>query len=133
MAIRSYHHDCVVIEYQNHIFTHTWLVVSCVMLLDHTFTPRLTGIVSALVYFPLELGSKDYNLWDQAVNDILIDQVSILMDSPVNTTLVTFFDESDAISLSVCSWFLCLVSTFLIILNHSFLLAPYFIQNVEPP
>ena len=67
--------------------------------------------MSTVTYFPLEPGCEDDSVLDQAFKDFELGLDSILTD-PVNTPeLEASFDEADAISSSVSSVFLCLLST----------------------
>ena len=109
----------VVIGYQVDEFTHTssaeWFVTH-----SHIY-PGFTGKVSSLTHFPP--GCEDYAFLAQAVADFEQGLDSILTDSLETLELDTSLDEPDVIISSVSSGFLCLVSSLLIILNHSLLLA----------
>ena len=110
----------MVIVYQVDEFTHTWSAeqfVAC----SHMY-PGLTGKMSSLTHFPLELGCEDYASLDQGVADFEQGLDSILTDSLETLELDTFLDEPDVITSSVSSGFLHLVST---LSDHSkFQLAP---------
>ena len=111
----------VVIWYQVDEFTHTW---SAEWFVAHSHIyPRFTGKVSSLAHFALEPEYEDYSFLDQAVADFEQDLDSIFTDSLKTPELDTSLDEPDAIMSSVSSGFLHSVSTLLIILNCSLLLA----------
>ena len=99
----------VVIGYQVDEFTHTWsaewfVTCSCIY-------PGFTGKVSSLTHFPLEPRCEDYAFLDQAVADFKHGLDSILTDSLETLELDTSLEEPDAITSSVSSGFLHLVST----------------------
>ena len=99
----------VVIGYQVDEFTHTWSAegfVAC----SHIY-PGFTGKVSSLTHLPLEPGCEDYAFLDQAVADFEQGLDSILTDSLKTPESDTSLDETDAITFSVSSGFLHLVST----------------------
>ena len=99
----------VLIGYQVDEFTCTWSAeqfVTC----SHIY-PGLTGKVSSLTHFPLEPGCEDYAFLDQAVADFEQGLDSILTDSLETLELDTSLEEPDAITSSVSSGFLHLVST----------------------
>ena len=73
--------------------------------------PGLTGKVSSLTHFPLELGCEDYSLLDQAMADFEQGLDSILTDTLETSELDASLDELDAAPSSVSSGFLHLVST----------------------
>ena len=99
----------VVIGHQVDEFTHTW---SAEQFVAHSHIyPWFTGKVSSLTHFTLELGCEDYSFLDQAMADFEQGLVSILTDSLEKPELDTSLDEPDAITSSVSSGFLCLVST----------------------
>ena len=94
----------VVIGYQVNEFTCTWSTerfVAC----SHIY-PGFTGKVSSLTHFTL-----DYTFLDQAFADFEQGLDSILTDSLKTLELDTSLDETDAVTSSICSRFLCLVST----------------------
>ena len=97
----------VVIGYQVDESTHTWSAEWFVALF-HIY-PGFTGKVSSLT---LEPGCGDYSFLDQAVADFEQGLVSILTNSLETPELDTSLDESDAITSSISSGFLPLVSTF---------------------
>ena len=99
----------VVIGYQVDEFTHTWSA-ECFVAHFHIY-PGFTGKVSLSTHFPLEPGCEDYVFLDQAVADFKQGLDSILTDSLETWELDTSLDEPDAITSSVSSWFLHLVST----------------------
>ena len=70
-----------------------------------------TGMVLSLTHFPLELGCEDYSFLDQAMADFEQGLDSILTNSLETPELDTSLDEFDAITSSVSSGFLHLVST----------------------
>ena len=99
----------VVIGYQVDEFTHIW---SAEQFVAHSHIyPGFTGKVSSLIHFPLEPGCEDYAFLDQAVTDFEQGLDSILTDSLETPELDTSLEEPDAITSSVSSGFLCLVST----------------------
>ena len=109
------------IGYQLDEFTHTW---SAEQFVGHSdIYPGFTGKVSSLNHFLLELGCENYSFLDQAMTDFEQGLDSILTDSHETPELDAFFDVQDAINSSVSSGFLHSVSTLLIILNCSLLLA----------
>ena len=65
----------------------------------------------SLTHYLLELGCEDYSFLDQAVADFEQGLDSILTDSIETPEFDTSFDEPDAITSSVSSGFLYLVST----------------------
>ena len=73
--------------------------------------PEFTGNVSSLTHIPVEPGCEDYSFLDQAVADFEQVLDSILTDSIETPELDTSLNEPDAITSSVSSGFLCLVST----------------------
>ena len=99
----------VMIGYQVDEFTRTWSAQQFVAL--SLIYPGFTGKVSSLTHFPLEPGCEDYALLDQAVADFEQGLHSILTDSLETLELDTSLEEPDAITSSVTSGFLCLVST----------------------
>ena len=99
----------VVIGYQGDEFTHTWSVEWFVAH-SHIY-PGLTGKVLLLTHFPLELGCKDYSFLDQTMADFEKGLDSILTDSLETPELDTSLHMPDAITSSVSSGLLCLVST----------------------
>ena len=99
----------VVIGYQVDKFPCTWSAEQFVAH-PHIY-PGFTGKVSSLTHFPLELGWEDYSFFDQAMADFDQGLDSILTNSLETPKLDTSFDEPDAITFSVSSGFLCLVST----------------------
>ena len=99
----------VVIGYQADEFTCTWCAAWFVAH-SHIY-PRFTGKVSSLTNFSLESGCEDYSFLDQAVADFEQDLDSFLTDAIETPELETSLDESDAITSSVSSGFLCLVSS----------------------
>ena len=99
----------VVIGYQVDEFTHTWSVEWFVAH-SHIYL-GFTGKVSSLTHFPLEPGCEDYGFLDQAVAHFNQGLDSILTDSLETPVLDTSLEEPDAITSSVSSGFLCLVST----------------------
>ena len=99
----------VVIGYHADEFTCTWSAeqfFAC----SHIY-PEFTGKVSSLTHFSLEPGCVDYSFLDQALADFEQGLDSILTDSIKTPQLDTSLDEPDAITSSVSSWFLHLVST----------------------
>ena len=100
--------SCVVIGYQVDDFTHTW---SAEWFVAHSHIyPGFTGKVSSLTHFPLEPGCEDYSFLDQAMGDFEQGLDSILTNSLETSELDTSLDEPDAITSSVSSGFLHLVS-----------------------
>ena len=99
----------VVIGYQVDEFTCTWSAEWFVAR-SHIY-PGFTGKVSSLTHFPLEPGCEDYAFLDQAVADFEQGLDSILTDSLETPDLDTSLQESDAVTSSVSSGFLHLVST----------------------
>ena len=99
----------VVFGYQVHEFTHTWSAEWFVAP-SHIY-PWLTGKVLSLTHFPLEPGCEDYSFLDQAVADFEQGLDSILINSLETLELDTSFDEPDAMTSSVSSGCLSLVST----------------------
>ena len=99
----------VVIGYQVDEFTHTWSVEQFVA--NSHIYPGFTGKVSSLTHSPLEPGCEDYAFLDQAVADFKQGLDSILTDSLETLELDTSLEEPNAITSSVSSGFLCLVST----------------------
>ena len=96
-------------QYQVDEFTCTW---SAEWFLAHSHIyPGFTGKVSSLTHFPLEPGCEDYAFLDQAVADFEQGMDSILTDSLKTLELDTSLEEPDAITSSVFSGFLHLVST----------------------
>ena len=94
----------MVIGYQVDEFTHTW---SAELFVAHSnIYPGFTGKVSSLTHFSLEPGCED-----QAVADFEQGLDSILTDSLKTLELDTSLEKPDAITSSVSSGFLCLVST----------------------
>ena len=67
--------------------------------------------MSSLTHFPLEPGCEDYAFLDQAVADLKQGLHSILTDSLDTVELDASLEEPDAITSSVSSGFLHLVST----------------------
>ena len=99
----------VVIGYQIDEFART---LSAELFVAHSHIyPGFTGKVSSLTHFPLEPGCEDYAFLDQAVADFEQGFDSILTDSLDTLELDTSLEEPDAITSSVSSGFLCLVST----------------------
>ena len=99
----------VVIGYQVDEFTRTWSAEQFVACF-HIY-PGFTGKVSSLTHFPLEPGCEDYAFLDQAVADFQQGLDSILTDSLETPELDTSLEEPDAVTSSVSSRFLHLVST----------------------
>ena len=98
----------MVIGYQVDEFIHMWSVEQFVAH-SHIY-PGFMGMVSSLTHFPLESGCEDYSFLNQAVADFAQGLDSILTDSIETPKLDTSLDEPDAITSSVSSGFLCLVS-----------------------
>ena len=99
----------MVIGYQIDEFTCTW---SAEQFVAHSHIyPGFTGKMSSLTHFPLEPGCDNYVFLDQAVADFEQGLDSILTDSLETPELDTSLEEPDAITSSVSSGFLCLVST----------------------
>ena len=99
----------VVIGYQVDEFPGTW---SAEQFVAHSHIyPGFTGKVSSLTHFPLEPGCEDYAFFDQAVADFKQGLDSILTDSLRTLELDTSLEEPVAITSSVSSGFLHLVST----------------------
>ena len=73
--------------------------------------PGFTGKVSSLTLFPLKPGFEDYSFVDQDVADFEQGLGSILTDCIETPELDTSLDEPDAITSSVSSGFLHMVST----------------------
>ena len=67
--------------------------------------------MSTLTHFPLEPDCEDYSFLDQAVEDFEHGMDSILTDSTDTLGLDASFDETDTMSSSVSSDFLCTVNT----------------------
>ena len=102
-------YSIVVIGYQVDEFTHNW---SAEQFVAHSHIyPGFTGKMSSLTHFSLEPECEDYAFLDQAVADFEQDLDSILTDSLKTLELDISLDEPDAITSSVSSEFLCLVST----------------------
>ena len=99
----------VVNWYLNAKFTHTWCVRQFVAY-SHIY-PGFTGKVSSLTHFNLEPGCKDYSFLDKAVVEFEQGFESILIDSMKTPKLDTSLDMTDAITSSVSSGFLYIVST----------------------
>ena len=99
----------VEIGYQVDELTCTWSAEWFVAY-SHIY-PGFTGKVSSLTHFPLEPGCEDYAFLDQAVADFEQGLDSILTDSLKTPELDTSLEEPDAVTSSVSSGFLCLVST----------------------
>ena len=99
----------VVIGYQFNEFTRTWSTERFVAH-SHIY-PGLTGKVSSLTHFPLEPWCVDYSFLDQAVADFEQGLDSIPTDSLETLELDTSLEEPDAITSSVSTGFLHLVST----------------------
>ena len=100
----------MVIGYWVDEFTHAWSSEWFVAY-SHIY-PGLTGKVSSLNPFPLELGCEDYSFLVQAMADFEQGLDSILTDCIQTSELDTSLDEPDAITSSVSSGFLHSVSTF---------------------
>ena len=99
----------MVIRYQLDEFICTW---SAERFVAHSHIyPGFTGKVSSLTHFALEPGCKDYSFLDQAVADFEQGLDSILTNSLETPVLDTSLDKPDAITSSVSSGFLHLVST----------------------
>ena len=99
----------VVIGYQVDEFINTW---SAEQFVAHSHIyPGFTGKVFSLTHCPLELGCEDYSFLDQAVAEFEQGLDSILANSLETPELDTSLAEPDAITSSVSSGFLCLVST----------------------
>ena len=99
----------VVIGYQMDDFTQTW---SAEQFVAHSYIyPGFTGKVSSLTHFPLEPGCEDCSFLVQAMTDFEQGLDSIFTDSLEIPELDTSLDEPDAITSSVSSGFLHLVST----------------------
>ena len=99
----------VVIGYQVDEFTYTW---PAEWFVAHSLIyPGFTGKVSSLTHFPLEPGCEVYSFLDQAVADFKQGLDSILTDSIETPELDTSLDDPDAVTPSVSSGFLHLVST----------------------
>ena len=99
----------VVIGYQVDEFTCTW---SAEQFVAHSHIyPGFTGKVTSLTHFPLEPWCEDYAFLDQAIDDFKQGLDSILTDSLKTPELDTSLEEPDAITSSVSSGFLYLVST----------------------
>ena len=73
--------------------------------------PGFPGKVSSLTHFLLEPGCEDYSFLDQTVADFDQGLDSILTDFIEMPELDASLDEPDAVTSSVSSRFLCLVST----------------------
>ena len=98
-----------VIGYQVDEFTRT---CSAEQFVAHSHIyPGFTGKVLLLTHFPLEPGCEDYAFLDQAVAVFEQGLDSILTDSLETLELDTSLEEPDAMTSSVSSGFLCLVST----------------------
>ena len=99
----------VVIGYQVDKFTCTW---SAEQFIAHSHIyPGFTGKVSSLTHFPLGPWCEDYAFLDQAVADFEQGLDSILTDSQETLELDTSLEEPDALTSSISSGFLHLVST----------------------
>ena len=99
----------VVIGYQVDGFTCTWSAewfLACYLIYL-----GFIGTVSSLTHFPLELGCEDYSFLDQTMADFKQGLDSICTDSLETPKLYASLDEPDAITFSVSSGFLHLVST----------------------
>ena len=99
----------VVIGYKIDVLTHTWSVEWC-FAYSH-INPGFTGKVASLTHFLLEPGCEDYSFTDTTVADFKQGLDSIFIDTNETSELDTSLDVPDAITSSVSSWFLCLVST----------------------
>ena len=99
----------VVIEYQADEFTHTWSGLWFVAY-SHIY-PGFTGKVFSLTHFPWNQGCENYSFLDQAVADFEQGLDSIHADSIETPELDMSLDARDAITSSVSSGFLHLVST----------------------
>ena len=111
----------VVIGYQVDEFTHTW---SAEQFVAHSHIyPGFTGKVSSLTHFPLELGCEDCSFLDQAMADFEQGLDSILtyfLETPeLDASLVSLM----SFHLQILQGFFTSLVLFLIILNHSLLLA----------
>ena len=94
-----------VVGYQIDEFTHTWSVEQFVVH-SHVY-PGFSVKVSSLIHLQCE----DYSFLDEAVADFEQGLDSILTDSIETLKWDTSLDEPDAITFSVSSGFLHLVST----------------------
>ena len=72
--------------------------------------PQFTDKVSSFIHFPLEPWCEDYSFLNKAVADFEQGLDYILTDSIKTPELDTSLDDPDAITSSVSSGFLCLVS-----------------------
>ena len=100
----------VLTGYQVDEFTCTW---SAEQFVAHSHIyPGFTGKVSSLTHFPLEPGCEDYSFLNQAIANFEQGLDSIITNSLETPELDTSLDEPDAITSSVSSGFLHLVSTF---------------------
>ena len=98
----------MVIGYQVDEFTRIW---STNLFVAHSLIyPGFTGEVSSLTHFPLEPGCEDYSFLDQAMADFEQGLDSILTNALETPELDTSLDEPDAVTSSVSSGFLNLVS-----------------------
>ena len=99
----------VVTGYQVDEFTHTR---SAEQFVGHSHIyPGFTGEVSPLIHFALEPGCEDYSFLDQAVADFQQGLDSILNDSIESPEFDMSLDGPGAITSSVSSGILCLVSS----------------------
>ena len=117
----------VVIGYQVEEFTHTWSIewFAAHSHIYHGFM----GKAPSLNHLLPEPGCEDYSFLHQSVTDFKLGLDSILTGSIKTPELDTSFDKPDVITSSVSSGFLHSVSTILILLNHSLLLASDLINN----
>ena len=99
----------MVIGYQIDDFTHTWSAEQFVACF-HIY-PGLTDKMSSVSHFPLEPGCEDYTFLDQAVADFEQGLNSILTVSIETLEFGTSLDGPHAITSSVSSRSLHLVST----------------------
>ena len=118
----------VVIGYQVDEFTCT-LLAECFIAQSHIY-PGYMGKVSTLTHFPLEPSCEEHYFLDQVVKDFKHGLDSIIIDSIDTPELDAPIEEAGVMPSSVSSEFLHSISTVLIILDHSFLLASNFIIMV---
>ena len=116
----------MVIGYQIDIFTHNWLIEHSVAW-SHIY-PWITGKVTTLTHFPLELRCEDYSFSDQAVEDFKQGLDSVLKDSIKTLEMHASFHESDVINFQCVQGSYAWLVAFLIILNHSLFLASVLIK-----
>ena len=92
--------------YQADEFTHSWMSEHFVA--QSYINPELMGKVSTLNHFSPEPGCEDYSFLDQTVGEHGLD--SVLTWSIKTLELDVSIDDTDVVTSSVSSGFLCLVN-----------------------